>query len=64
MRLRHGWQANLYLFFAFTLILLATKSFNICHCSPLGKGFTYDISGDYLVSTFYLLKTVETNDRR
>jgi hypothetical protein len=50
MRLLHGYHSNVFLFITLALVLLVTKSFNVCHCSPLGKGFSFDIDSEYLVS--------------
>ena len=50
MRLIHGWEKNVYLLVTLVVMLILTKSLNVCHCSPVGKGFYYDIETSYLVS--------------
>ena len=58
MRLKYSYMANVILFIVLAIVLLATKSFNVCHCSPLGKGFSYDIDSEYLVGSIFFISEI------
>ena len=48
LRLISSYMTSVYIFIGLVVVLFATKSFNVSHCSPLGKGYSYDIDGEYL----------------
>jgi hypothetical protein len=52
MRWAQGYRPSMWLLVVLIAALLATKSLNVCHCSPLGKGYSVDNNAHYLVRAF------------